>query len=275
MLSSRHDGVNEAERRRWNDEQWTETWPRREELTNAATAPLLDALLPQDGERILDVGSGAGATTLEVARRTAPSGLVVGADVSVQLTAFASRRAADEHVANVRFLVADVQVDRVEGGLFDAAMSQFGVMFFDEPTVAFANLASHVRPGGRLAFSCWQHMADNPWFTGAVLARFVAPAPEPAPGKSRTGPFSLADPERVSALLESAGWSQVERTPYELTVTVPGRAIVDDHELDGLGLSGADLDEAGDALRRHVARFDQGNGSFTVPLAFQVFTARV
>jgi 2-polyprenyl-3-methyl-5-hydroxy-6-metoxy-1,4-benzoquinol methylase len=271
---SRSDS-NAPEHRRWNDPAWTSVWLHRQQVTEAVADHLVAHLDPRPGERVLDIGCGSGGLSLRAAELVGPSGAVLGADISELLVELARERAAVAGCENATFALADAQVDTLGTEPFDAVASQFGVMFFDEPTVAFANLASHVRPGGRLAFSCWQHMADNPWFTGAVLARFVAPAPEPAPGKSRTGPFSLADPERVSALLESAGWSQVERTPYELTVTVPRRAIVDDHELDGLGLSGADLDEAGDALRRHVARFDQGNGSFTVPLAFQVFTARV
>ena len=244
-------------------------------MTEAAADHVVAHLGPGPGERVLDVGCGSGGLAIRIAELVGPSGAVLGADISERLVELARDRAADARCENATFALADAQVDTLGTEPFDAVASQFGVMFFDEPTVAFANLASHVRPGGRLAFSCWQHMADNPWFSGAVLARFVAPAPEPAPGKSRTGPFSLADPERVSTLLGSAGWSEVERTPYELTVTVPSQAIVDDHELDGLGLSGPDLDEAGEALRQHVARFDRGNGSFAVPLAFQVFTARV
>ena len=244
-------------------------------MTEAAADHVVAHLGPGPGERVLDVGCGSGGLAIRIAELVGPSGAVLGADISERLVELARDRAADARCENATFALADAQVDTLGTEPFDAVASQFGVMFFDEPTVAFANLASHVRPGGRLAFSCWQHMADNPWFSGAVLARFVGPAPEPAPGKSRTGPFSLADPERVSTLLGSAGWSEVERTPYELTVTVPSQAIVDDHELDGLGRSGPDLDEAGEALRQHVARFDRGNGSFAVPLAFQVFTARV
>jgi SAM-dependent methyltransferase len=265
---------NAPERRRWNDPVWTSLWLRRQQVTEAATDQLLAHLDPRPGERVLDIGCGSGGLAIRIAELVGPRGAVLGADISERLVELARDRAGDAGCENATFTLADAQVDTLSSEPFDAVASQFGVMFFDEPTVAFANLARHVTPGGRLAFSCWQHMADNPWFTGAVLAPFVATPPEPAPGKSRTGPFSLADPERVGALLAAAGWSQVERTAYELTVAVPGQAIVDDHELDGLGLSGAGLDEAGDALRQHVARFDQGNGTFVVPLAFQVLTAR-
>lgn len=274
MLSSRHDGVNEAERRRWNDEQWTETWPRREELTNAATAPLLDALLPQDGERILDVGSGAGATTLEVARRTAPSGLVVGADVSVQLTAFASRRAADEHVANVRFLVADVQVDRVEGGLFDAAMSQFGVMFFDEPTTAFASIRENLVAEARFCFASWLSVSENPWFLGPVLGEFVAPPPSPAPGKHATGPFALADLDEVAVLLAAAGWTDVDCAEVRSRTTVSRDAIADDSQLRMVGISDEQFGRARQLVDDYLGQFKVDDTNYEVPTALAIVSAR-
>ncbi|HUD70174.1 MAG TPA: methyltransferase domain-containing protein [Acidimicrobiales bacterium] len=273
MSSSHHDGVNESERRRWNDEQWTETWPRREELTNAATGPLLDALLPQDGERILDVGSGAGATTLEVARRTAPSGLVVGADVSVALTAFARLRAADEQVANVRFLIADVQVDRVEGGLFDAAMSQFGVMFFDEPTTAFASIRENVVAEARFYFASWLAVRDNPWFLGPVLSEFVDPPPPPAPGKHTTGPFALADLDEVATLLAAAGWADVDCTEVRSRTTVSRDAIADDSQLRMVGINDEQFARARQLVDEYLSQFQVDDATYEVPTAFAIVSA--
>ena len=73
---------------------------------------------------------------------------------------------------------------RVPGGPFDAAISQFGVMFFEEPVVGFANIRAHLVPGGRLVFACWQSSERNPWTFFPAVAEFVPPPPEPAPGKS-------------------------------------------------------------------------------------------
>lgn len=274
-MTNTHDHeVNVAERRRWNDEQWTATWPRREDLTDVATAPLLDALLPQDGERVLDVGSGAGATTLEVARRTAPGGLVVGADISVQLTDFARRRAEAEEVTNVRFLVADAQVDRIEGGLFDAAMSQFGVMFFDEPHVAFANLRRSVVAEGRFCFASWLASSENPWFLGPVLGEFVDPPPPPAPGKHATGPFAFADLDEVEALLGAGGWVDVDCRPVRTTRRVSRDAIADDSQLRMVGVSDEQFERARSLVDEHLARFLVDDGHYEVPTAFAIVSAR-
>ena len=87
--------TNEAERRRWNDARWTAVWPKRERLTDAVTAYVLDAAALQPGERVLDVGSGGGKTSIAAARAVGPTGAVVGADISTPLRALAERRAVE------------------------------------------------------------------------------------------------------------------------------------------------------------------------------------
>lgn len=60
-------------------------------------------------------------------------------------------------------LPADAQVHAFEAGSFDAVISRFGMMFFDDPRAAFANLARALRPGGRLAFVCPQDPLRSEW----------------------------------------------------------------------------------------------------------------
>jgi len=264
---------NEAERRRWNDEYWASAWLRREQLTGAVTELLLDAVALAAGERVVDIGSGGGTAALAAAQLVGATGSVVGADISVPLVAYATQRARDRDAANVRFVVADVQQERIDGEPFTAALSQFGVMFFDEPVVAFANIRAQLAPEGRLAFVCWQAPAKNPWFVGPSLAEFVAPPPPPAVGKSPTGPFSLADPDHTTSILATSGWSAIERTEYERTVTVERDAIVDDGQLRFLGVADGDFDAARTAVNDHLADLQRDDGRYNAPLAFQVFTA--
>ena len=108
--------TNEAERRRWNDARWTEVWPKRERLTDAVTAYVFAAAALQTGERVLDVGSGGGRTSIAAARAVGPTGAVVGADISVPLRALAERRAAESGADNIAFCTVDVQADTVPGG---------------------------------------------------------------------------------------------------------------------------------------------------------------
>lgn len=264
---------NETERRRWNDEYWASVWPRREQMTGAVTEVLLDAAGLVAGERLIDIGSGGGTAAFAAAQRVGATGSVVGADISVPLVRFATQRGRDRGAANVRFVVADVQREGIDGAPFTAAISQFGVMFFDEPVVAFANIRAQLGPEGRLAFVCWQPPAKNPWFVGPSLAPFVAPPPPPAVGKSPTGPFSLADPDHTTSILATAGWSSIRRTAHERTVTVDSDAIVDDGQLTFLGVSDHDFDAARAAVKDHLADLQRDDGRYNAPLAFQVFTA--
>ncbi len=264
---------NEAERRRWNDEYWASVWPRREQLTGAVTEMLLDAVGLVAGEQVLDIGSGGGTAALAAAERVGATGSVLGADISVPLVGFATQRARDRGAANVRFVVADVQREGIDGAPFAVAISQFGVMFFDEPVVAFANIRAQLAPGGRLAFVCWQAPAQNPWFVGPSLAPYIAPPPPPAVGKSPTGPFSLADPDHTTSILAAAGWSAIQRTAHERTVAVDSDAIVDDGQLTFLGVSDRDFDVARTAVNDHLAGLQRADGRYHAPLAFQVFTA--
>jgi SAM-dependent methyltransferase len=264
---------NASERRRWNDEYWASVWPKREQMTSAVTRILLDRVGLRKGENVLDIGSGGGVTTLAAGRLVGDGGAVVGADISALLVELARARAVDQRAANVSFRVADVQHDTVPGTPFDAAISQFGVMFFDEPVTAFANVRRQLVPGGRVGFACWQPIEKNPWFVGPALAGYVPTPTPPAPGKSPTGPFSLSDPERVIDVLTASGWSDVAPDPRELLVEVDREAIVDDGQLTFLGVPDASFEMARQAVEQHLARLEGGDGRIQAPLAFQIFTA--
>jgi SAM-dependent methyltransferase len=265
--------ANEFERRRWNDERWTAVWPKREQLTDEVTQYLLEALALRPGERVLDVGCGGGKTSIAAAQAVGTQGAVVGADVSAPLNRLAERRAAEAGLANVRFCVADVQTDAVPGGPFDVAMSQFGVMFFDEPIVAFGNIRAQLEPGARIAFACWQSIEQNPWFFAAAVAEFAPPPPAPEPGKSSTGPFALAEPEVTTGILEAAGFAEVRRTPHELEVEAPRDAIVDEDQLRFMGVPEDKLPAAQAAVDQHMRQFEVDSQSSRFPLAFQIFRA--
>jgi SAM-dependent methyltransferase len=143
-----------------------------------------------------------------LAARATRGGHALGADFSRIQVAEARRLAAAAGVANARFEVADAQVHPFGAGIFDVVLSSLGVMFFDDPAAAFANLRKALRRGGRLAFLCWRTREENPVFTtgfaeaAAVLGLREKPGPPAA--------FSLADTGRVGALLSSAGFGGIE-----------------------------------------------------------------
>ena len=165
----------------------------------------------------MDIGCGCGSTTLRAAQAVdAGGGTALGVDISPAMIDKARFRAAESGVDNVRFDVCDVQTADFGRASFDLAISRFGVMFFADHAGAFANIRTTMRPGGRLAFVCWDERARNENWTVAFDA--LAPHLGWAPPVARpNGPFAFADPDYVQTMLGRAGWEDVaiseEREP--------------------------------------------------------------
>jgi SAM-dependent methyltransferase len=262
-------GPNATERRRWNDAYWAGVWPRREQLTGAVTEMLLDRADLSSGQRLLDIGSGAGIASLAATERVGSAGFVIGADVSVPLVEYAKSRAERTGVDNVKFVVADLQVELLEDAPFDAAISQFGVMFFDEPVDAFVNIRVQLATSGRLTFACWQPLAQNDWHLNHAIGRFLPPPRSTGP---QPGAFSLGNPGYATEILERAGWRDIESEALELAVNIDRDAIVDDDQLAFNGVPVAQLEIAKHAVDDHLRRFERADGRYDVTLAVQLFT---
>jgi SAM-dependent methyltransferase len=195
------------------------TWLEFEDQTEVVAGPpgqlAMDRLGLLPGQRVIDLGCGSGRTTLELAARVSPGGEVTGVDISAGMLARARERAARLKAGNVEFVHADVQVHALGQARFDAAYSRFGVMFFADAVAAFSNIRRALRPGGLLSFVCWQSVFENEWMLipGAAVAEVTGSLP-PMPGPDEPGPFSLADPDRVRAVLEAAGFGSVAIVPH-------------------------------------------------------------
>ena len=194
---------------------WLELEERTEDIAGLPGGLAMDRLGLRPGQRVVDLGCGGGRTTLELASRVGPGGEVVGVDISAGMLAAGRDRAARLGTGNVEFVHADVQVHDLGEARFDAAYSRFGVMFFADPAAAFANVRRALRPGAALSFVCWQSVFDNEWMLipGAAVAAVTGSLP-PMPGPAEPGPFSLADPGRVRAVLDAAGFGSVVVTPH-------------------------------------------------------------
>jgi SAM-dependent methyltransferase len=202
----------------WNNEAGSH-WALFQERMDRALAPLgaraLQSAAAGPGDAVLDIGCGCGASSLALAGAIGETGSLVGVDVSRPMLAVAEKRARAAGLGNVRFVLADATSEPFDDEVFDLAFSRFGVMFFDDPLRAFANVRRALRPDGRLVFVCWRDIAANPWF--AVPAGAVRPyvPPQPAPDPEAPGPLAFADPTRVRGILERAGFEAVQFEAFE------------------------------------------------------------
>ena len=188
-------------------DHWTEFADRYDAASTRTWKRFLDAGLIQPNDRVLDIGCGTGQSTRDAAR-LAPAGSAVGVDLSARMLDEARRRAAAEGVANVEFVQADAQVHRFDAGSFDLVISRFGVMFFADRAVAFANFASALRSGGRLAVLAWGGLEGNEWLN-VYRAALAVGRDLPTPPVGAPGPFGLADDDGVRAMLEQVGFEAV------------------------------------------------------------------
>jgi len=204
----------------WNGETGR-NWITHDALMEAMLQPLgesvMDTLAPQPGEHVLDIGCGCGHTSLSLAARVGAKGSVEGVDISAPMLAVASQLAAERNAehTSIQFLEADAQTHTFEPECYDAVFSRFGVMFFEDPVAAFANIRGALCKSGRLAFCCWQPRAVNPFMTVPAMAALeLLPAPPEMPPRT-PGPFAFEEADYVTEVLTSAGFESVVVTPLQ------------------------------------------------------------
>lgn len=192
----------------WNG-KGGDTWVARQEHTDITLTPVTDALLalaaPRAGERVVDIGCGCGAPTLEFACAVGPSGHVAGLDISGPMLAEGERRAIAAGVANVDWRQADPATASLDE--YDLLISAFGVMFFGDRVAAFANMRRGAAPDARMAIVCWRTLAENPWMEVPMTAAAQHLPPRPKSPPNAPGMFAFANPEHVTEVLTAAGWA--------------------------------------------------------------------
>ena len=243
----------------WNSSMghaWVSQQAAISDVFTSVTSVSFNAAAAKPGEYVVDIGCGTGDTLLEFAEVVGPSGAVLGVDVSVPMLDFARHRAAEAGYSNVSCALADATTYAFERRRADLVYSRFGVMFFDDPAAAFANLRTALRSSGRLCFLCWQPLEKNEWARVPFLAatRHVQPPAPPAP--DAPGPFAFANPDRVRHLLEAGGFKDVSCESYEAELSMGGARTVDEaveFSLE-LGPLARLLGDAGMDLRTRVAQ---------------------
>lgn len=266
----------------WNGEMG-QKWAANADKLDLLLEPFIDAVLGRadlsPGHNLIDIGCGTGTLAFAAAEKVAPGGSVTGVDVSVPLLSIAQARATDH--AALSFRDADAAAFKADAP-FDAAISRFGVMFFADPTPAFANIRANVKPGGRLAFVCWQGLKENEWVhltLETALPFFKTPPVPPEP--TAPGPFAFADPDRVRGILNTSGWSNTNVEPWAGDLQMPGGDIKQAAEfMITLGPiarllmdQGVDLAPVGEALQQRLADKAAATGQVSLAANAWIVTA--
>jgi len=219
--------ANSVQARAWNGPVGTH-WATHRERYDTMVAGLNDALFAGaaigSGDRVLDVGCGAGATT-RIAARLAATGHVLGVDISAPLLDTARAITSAEGVTNVAYELTDAQIHPFPSAGYDVIISRGGVMFFADHTAAFKNLALALRPGGRLAFVCPRPAGPDVEESRALsLFGKLLDGPDADTVATQVAMASLSDPARIREVLH--GYADVAVTPVD-TDTVWGRDASD------------------------------------------------
>ena len=176
--------------------------------------------------KIIDIGCGCGATTLEIAKQLG-EGEIIGVDISKPMLARAAKNASAQSLSNANFQVSDVQVDDMPSD-FDIAFSRFGVMFFEDPYQAFSNIYKSLKENGQLSFVCWQNPPLNPWqsLSLQVIKEYLD---LPSPPPKSPGPFAFEDKNYISDILNQSNFKDIE---------------IEDNQEDIVMFSGKSIEEA-------------------------------
>lgn len=231
------------------------------ESGGALTAKILEGAQLQEGDEVLDVGTGYGEPGLSAAAVVGPKGRAVLTDLSSQMLAAARERAADASLENVEFVAVDGDDLAFDPESFDAVLSRHGLQFLADVPAALGKIHGFLKSGGRLSATVWGP-EDRVAFEAVmpVLADALSlPPPPEGPGAN-----ALADVEKLTGFLEGAGFGDVQTGTLTVTYELESPEQTNEWLLDlvpPIGMMTADLsDEDRAALWKRVS--DEAWGRF-------------
>jgi ubiquinone/menaquinone biosynthesis C-methylase UbiE len=183
---------------------------------------LLDLVKPVPGDRVLDVCSGPGEPAMSIASIIAPSGHVVGVDLSTNMTAIARKTAAIRGLRNIEFLTMDAEKLQFPSESFDVVVSCFGFQIVTQPEAAAREVFRVLKPGGRGGFTVWSK-GDRARAIDVLIEPMLEHATPDENGYLPT-PYELGGPGELANMLTKIGFT------YTNEVRTFGNCVADSIE---------------------------------------------
>jgi SAM-dependent methyltransferase len=194
-------------------------WTRQREAIREFSAPvahwMIDAIVPQPGERVLELAAGLGETAMLAAELVAPIGGVIVSDQAEAMLAGARERAIALGLSNVEFRVLNAEWIDLPVASVDAVLCRWGYMLMADPQAALVETRRVLRPGGRVALAVWDAIEQNPW-AFLPASELIERGLSTPPAEGTPGPFALGSAERTTRLLHEAGFGDVRVEALDL-----------------------------------------------------------
>jgi ubiquinone/menaquinone biosynthesis C-methylase UbiE len=190
-------------------------WGRRAQRVRDWGMPvstwLIEQLSLQPGQRLLELAAGPGDTGFLAAELIAPGGTLISSDATEAMLEVARERASEVGVRGVTIEFKQLEIEWIDlpTASVDAIVCRWAYMLTVDPAAGMSEARRVLAPGGRFALAVWDRDEENPWSTiptDAIVQGGYMEAPDRTVSP---GIFSLADPERLQALIEEAGFVDV------------------------------------------------------------------
>tara|TARA_B100000161_G_scaffold244583_1_gene198954 strand:- start:140 stop:988 length:849 start_codon:yes stop_codon:yes gene_type:complete len=235
-----------------NDEQYEfwnkgigQKWVKEDNSLNERFAILTKEFFSRaninKNEKVLDIGCGGGITSFEASKLVGKDGYVLGADISEILLDLAKKNYSN--IENLEFKYCDVQNYKFKKNIFSKVISRFGVMFFENPIVAFRNIYNSIQDGGSLHFVCWTNILENEFFTAAANI-IIKHLNKEFPQVTRApGPFAFSEKKYVKQILNASGFKNIKVDKIYTSISTYDDSKKDGELLFNIGLAGRLLAE--------------------------------
>jgi SAM-dependent methyltransferase len=200
---------------------WSKWHPKIVVASAETKEAIMQAARVEAGMHVLDIASGTGEPALTLAELVGPEGHVTATDLGADMIAVAKQHAERAGLTNMTFLQADAHELPFADRSFDRVTCRFGVMFFADAPQALGEIYRVLKPEGRVAFTAWGPLEQNPYASSA-LTPFLKRVDVPPPPPGAPQPFRYAEAGTLSAELQRAGFREVQEELRTISWAWPG-----------------------------------------------------